>query len=242
MTIYPLLEGEYYVSKQKEFTYLQNSEPTPFEGINMNVCPFLIQSDEGLILIDCGFGAINNDKTYLISKLNSYGFSENDIKIILISHLHKDHINGIGKVENNQFECYFPNAKIYIQKQEMQYALNQIESYSYDLAFLNQIKNYPNIIYLKDIKGKINESITYERVGGHVPFQQVFWIEEDCEIAFFGSDNLPQLNYLKYQAAFKNDIDGVKAMHDRIKWHEQAIKKNWTILFYHGRKTLMKNF
>ncbi len=241
MTIYPLLEGTYNVSNQKEFTYLLDSNTLPLEGVNMNVCPFLIQTEEDLILIDCGFGAIKNDKTHLISKLNSYGFSENEISIILVSHLHKDHINGLGKIENDIFDCYFPNAKIYIQKDEMDYALKQ-ETFSYDNSFLNAIKDYRNIIYLEENFGKINENISFEIVGGHVPFQQVFWIEEDCEIAFFGADNLPQLNYFKYQAAFKNDVDGVKSMNDRIKWHEEATENNWTILFYHGKRNLMKKF
>lgn len=240
MNIYPLLEGTYNVSSQKEFTYLTN-DFLPKEGINMNVCPFLIETDDDLILIDCGFGAIKDNKTYLISKLNSYGFSENDVSIILISHLHKDHINGLGKIHNNEFECYFPNAKIFIQEREMDFALKQ-ETFNYDTTFLKQIKDYKNIVYLNKNKDRINDVITYEVVGGHVPFQQVFWFEEDCKIAFFGADNLPQLNYLKYQAAFKNDLDGIKAMNDRIEWHKKAQLENWTILFYHGKKTLLKIF
>lgn len=241
MTIYPLLEGFYNVSTKKEFTYLLNEDNIPEEGINMNVCPFLIQTEDDLILIDCGFGELKNEKTYLIDKLNSYGFSENDISIILISHLHKDHINGIGKIKEDKFECYFPNAKIYIHKNEMNYALEQIP-FTYDVDFLNKLKEYNNIVYLEEISGKINDVITYKVTGGHVPFQQVFWLEEDCEIAFFGADNLPQLRYLKYHAAFKNDIDGVKAMEDRIEWEKQATENHWTVLFYHGKRTLMKKF
>lgn len=240
MQIYPLLEGTFNVTKQKDFIYLFD-EYLPSEGVNMNICPFLVQTDDELILIDCGFGTIKDTKTYLISKLNSYGFSENDVTIILISHLHKDHINGLGFDFEGKFECYYPNATIYIQKREMDYALNQ-NSFSYDFNFLRLLKNYSKINYLHADRGQILDTITYEVVGGHVPFQQVFWIEDDCEIVFFGADNLPQINYFKYQAAFKNDIDGTKAMNDRIKWYEKATKNNWTILFYHGKKTLMKKF
>lgn len=240
MTIYPLLEGTYNVSKEKEFTYLLDDQ-LPKEGINLNVCPFLIETEHDLILIDCGYGATNNKKTYLSSKINSYGFSEKDITTILISHLHKDHINGLGEILNGEFSCYFPNAKIYIQKTEMEYALKQ-EQHSYDVKFLSQIQNYKNIEYLSANKGQINNNITYKVVGGHVPYQQVFWINEAYEIIFYGADNLPKLNYLKYHAAFKNDIDGVKAMNDRIEWHKDALEYHWTILFYHGKKTFSKKF
>lgn len=240
MTIYPILEGMYNVSKEKIFVYLdENKKDLP--GLNFNVRPFLIEVEDDLILIDCGFGAIHTNKTYFIEKLNSYGFSEQQVTKILVSHLHKDHINGLGTIENNNFSCYFPNAKIYIQEREMDYAL-QAESPSYSKYFLEKLKYFHNIIYLKDDFGKISNEITFEVVGGHVPFQQVFWIKENEETAFFGADNLPQLNYLKYHAAFKNDDDGTKAMNDRMDWAERASNEHWTVLFYHGKKTAFKKF
>lgn len=240
MNIYPLLEGTFAVSKQKEFVYL-NEIDKKTNGLILNIRPFLIETDDDLILIDCGIGARNELNSYLITKLNASGFSENKITKILISHLHKDHVNGLGYFEEDKFIANFPNAKIYIQEKEMNYALNQ-NSPSYDTKYLNAIKQLPNVIFLNEYSGKINDQIRFEIVGGHVPFQQVFWISENDEIAFYGADNLPQQSYLKYHAAFKNDLDGVKAMNYRIEWEEFAKKEHWTILFYHGKKTGLKKF
>lgn len=183
MNIYPLLEGTFAVSKQKEFVYL-NEIDKKTNGLILNIRPFLIETDDDLILIDCGIGARNELNSYLITKLNASGFSENKITKILISHLHKDHVNGLGYFEEDKFIANFPNAKIYIQEKEMNYALNQ-NSPSYDTKYLNAIKQLPNVIFLNEYSGKINDQIRFEIVGGHVPFQQVFWISENDEIAFY---------------------------------------------------------
>ena len=90
--------------------------------------------------------------------------------------------------------------------------------------------------------GQITDNIQFEVTGGHVPFQQVFWIIDGEDIIFYGADNLPQLNYFRYHAAFKNDVDGIKAMEDRLRWEQQAKEEHWKILFYHGKEIDIKLF
>jgi hypothetical protein len=86
---------------------------------------------------------------------------------------------------------------------------------------------------MNDDKGKISDEISFEVVGGHTPYLQVFWITENGETAFYGSDNLPQESYLKYHVAYKSDYHGRKAMELRQIWLEEAAKKHWNILLYH---------
>ena len=160
---------------------------------------------------------------------------------MIISHLHKDHINGIGSWVGKIFVCNFPEAKIYIQQREYDYAVAQTNN-SYNYERLEKLKSFKNIIWMNEDSGKLSDEIYFELTGGHVPYQQVFWIKEDNDIVFYGADNLPQLNYLKYHAAFKNDVDGVKAMEDRLRWEVDAEKEHWKILFYHGKKTDVKQF
>lgn len=60
----------------------------------------------------------------------------------MVSHLHKDHIEGIGYFVNGSFVQNFPNAKIYIQEREIDFALEQINNPSYVFEILNQLKNF----------------------------------------------------------------------------------------------------
>ncbi len=130
----------------------------------------------------------------------------------------------------------FPNAKIYFQQRELDYALGQTESYSFNQDYIKLLPSLPNIVIMNDDKGTIGEYITYEVTGGHSPFHQVFWIKEDNVTAFYGADNLPQKSYLKFHIAYKTDYNGKKAMELRQIWEQQAKEENWTVLFYHDFK------
>jgi len=122
---------------------------------------------------------------------------------------------------------------IYIQKRELDFAFESRGNPSFDFEILEALIQQPNIVWMDDDQGKINNEIYYEVVGGHTPFLQVFKIVENNEIAFYGADNLPQESYLKYHVAYKSDFDGKKAMQLRIKWQKEAIENNWKILLYH---------
>ncbi len=243
MKVIPLLEGVYYVDGKKEFHYLGDDieAKKPTEGYNLIVRPFLVQTATDNILIDCGYGGESNCESILLKKLREHNLQPNQITKVIISHLHKDHINGIGSWVGKIFVCNFPEAKIYIQQREYDYAVAQTNN-SYNYERLEKLKSFKNIIWMNEDSGKLSDEIYFELTGGHVPYQQVFWIKEDNDIVFYGADNLPQLNYLKYHAAFKNDVDGVKAMEDRLRWEVDAEKEHWKILFYHGKKTDVKQF
>ncbi len=244
MKVISLLEGVFHVDAKKEFHYLGDDidVKNPDDGYNLIVRPFLIQVGEDNILIDCGFGTEIDCEPIILRKLREHNINPNQITKVLISHLHKDHINGIGSWVGEQFVCNFPEAKIYIQQREYDYAVAQTNnSYNYDR--LEKLKSFKNIVWMNDENSSfISENIQFEVTGGHVPFQQVFWIKNDEDIVFYGADNLPQLNYFRYHAAFKNDVDGVKAMEDRLRWEKEAKEEHWKILFYHGKRTDIKQF
>lgn len=243
MNVIPLFEGVYHVDEKKEFHFKSQDiiEGKPENGYYLNVRPFLVQIENENILIDTGFGEEIDCEPIILRKLREQNITPNQITKVLISHLHKDHINGIGSWIGEQFVCNFPNAKIYIQQREYEYAISQTNN-SYNYERLEKLKSFKNIIWMNDNSGNITDNIKFDVTGGHVPFQQVFWIKENDEIVFYGADNLPQLNYLKYHAAFKNDIDGVKAMEDRLRWEVDAKTEHWKILFYHGKRTAIKAF
>lgn len=152
---------------------------------------------------------------------------------ILLSHLHKDHIETTITRTASSFEPTFPNAKIYIQRRELAFALENKGSYSFNFDTLEKLIQLENIIWMDEDKGNISEEISFEVAGGHTPFMQVFWIREGNETVFYGADDLPQESYLKYHLAYKSDFDGRKAMELRIGWAKAAAENNWKILLYH---------
>jgi glyoxylase-like metal-dependent hydrolase (beta-lactamase superfamily II) len=234
MKIIPLKEGNFSASKSKDFTLLTADNFETEKGIKMSVQPFLIITENDVILLDTGIGWKNNNGETVISELlEKENIHPDQITKLLLSHLHKDHIEGTIKNSENGFEAAFPNASIYIQKRELAFALENKSNPSFDFDTLNKLIRLPNIVWMDEDKGQITEEISYEVVGGHTPYMQVFWITENGETAFYGADDLPQESYLKYHVAYKSDFDGRKAMELRQIWEKEAIENHWKILLYH---------
>lgn len=72
------------------------------------VAVYLVRTSEGPVLIDTGFG------TNVAANLKSLGFSPRDIRKVIITHSHGDHIGGLLK----DGKPAFPNAKVYISRPE----------------------------------------------------------------------------------------------------------------------------
>ena len=239
MKIIPLQEGNYVVNSEKEFKLI--SEFPLDSGLKMAIQPFLIITQNDYILLDLGLALNKNGKPFIHHLLQSHDIAPEQITKILISHFHKDHIEGIGVFEGENFIQNFPNATIYMQERELDFALTQ-QHPSYNLNLLHQFKTFPNVEFLEDDKGEITNEIFYEVSGGHSPFHQVFWIKENNEITFYGADDLPQEAYLKMHVAYKTDYDGKRAMESRKKWEKEAKEQNWKVLLYHDMKKPVLEF
>jgi glyoxylase-like metal-dependent hydrolase (beta-lactamase superfamily II) len=235
--VVPLKEGDFYEDEVKNFLPIGDKVLTT--EIQLAVQPFLIITDTHNTLLDVGLG-YNEDGKYKIDELLAKeGLTPLDIDRILLSHLHKDHINGLVEETHRGYVCRYPNAKIYIQRREVAFAELSMDDVSFDYDILDEVLGLPNIIWMNDDKGDIDEHFSYQVVGGHSPYMQVFWVKEDDQVIFYGADNLPKYNYLEYNMAFKSDYDGKLAMQWRTEWKIQAEAEHWTVLFYHDMEKTM---
>lgn len=241
MKIIPLKEGNYSVTKNKEFTEL--NEFSPATDLKMAINPFLVIVGEERILLDTGLGTIDTDGMPLIYRnLEKERVKPTAITKILLSHLHKDHIEGLGQMKNGKLISNFPEAEIFLQKRELAFALEQKDVPSYNPRLLEKLAELPNLVFMEDDEGMISNEISYQVTGGHSPFHQVFWIREQTQVAFYGADNLPQRGYLKLHIAYKSDYDGKKAMMLRQEWEQKANKEHWAVLLYHDMKLPILRF
>lgn len=226
MKIIVLKEGNYSVTQKKEFRLLETVSNV--SDVKIAVQPFLIITKKDFILLDTGLGFDYKDEPIIYNSLKKENIHPEQITKILISHLHKDHIGGV---------LHFPNAKIYIQQRELDFALTQQSNPSYDFEVVNNLTTLPNIVLLNEDSGKISDEIFFEVSGGHTPFHQEFWIKENGETIFYGADNLPKRDYLQVPIALKNDYDGKKALELRKRWKNDGSNEHWKILLYHDLET-----
>lgn len=177
-----------------------------------------------------------------MSNIKAVGINPEKINKILLSHLHKDHIDGLENRTMEGWVLNFPNSEIYLQKREYDFAMTNAGNPSYDLAILQFIIKNAKIMWIEEDNGYISNEIRFQVSGGHSPFHQSFWIEENGEIVFYGADNLPTEYYLTHHLAYKTDFDGKKALENRQKWALQAQEEHWKILLYHDMKKAILEF
>ncbi len=77
-----------------------------------DVCAYLFDTGEGLILIDTGYRA---SLYLLIDRIHSIGYDPRDIKKILLSHWHWDHVNGCAAL------AALSGAEVWISKEDEVY-------------------------------------------------------------------------------------------------------------------------
>lgn len=239
MKIIPLSEGRFTVDQSKRFVPfdedLHQLKDRPAGSLLVEIQPFVVITEEDILLLDAGLGFETNGKMQLLQNLAAVGIQAGDITKVLLSHLHKDHAGGITQNSPHHEALSFPNAMYYVQEKELSYALEK-GSASFIQQKLQALKKSTRVVLLNEEEGFLGKTIQYKVTGAHSPFHQVFWIKENGQTVFFGGDEAPQLQQLKHRFVAKYDYHGKKAMEYRSHWLQQGQQEGWTFLFYHDVK------
>ncbi len=239
MKIIPLSEGSFTIDNTKLFVpynpQVDELNERPVGSLLVEVQPFAVVTSKDVLVLDTGLGFNIDGQQQIYKNLLANGIDPKQVTKVLLTHLHKDHAGGVAFKDNlGQYHLSFPAATYYVQQKELDYAL-ETGSPSFITEEFAILRNNPNVKLLPS-EGVIDGYIRYQHTGGHSPFHQAFWIEEDGETIFFGGDEAPQLGQMKRKVIAKYDYDGRKSNDLRQQWWEQGSKENWTFLFYHDVK------
>ncbi len=241
MKIISLSEGAYTVDRTKVFVPFDETTDEirnrPAGSLLVEIQPFLVITSRDVLLFDTGLGFVNDTgMPELHQLLMDQAINPSEVTKVLMSHLHKDHSGGLGYKKQGEpaGRLAFPNARYYVQQQELEQALKDSASYvAEDVQYLADSAQ----VELLNGNGVIDSYIRYEVTAAHSPHHQVFWVEEDGETVFFGGDDAPQYHQMKSRYVAKYDFDGKKCMELRQEWWAKGQEEGWTFLFYHDIKT-----
>jgi len=245
MKVIPLSEGSFTIDKTKMFVPFDEQNDVlnerPIGSLLVEIQPFLVITSKDVLLLDAGLGYTNRfGQLQIHENIRAAGYEPEQVTKVLMSHLHKDHAGGVGNPEAGRFAgghvLNFPNATYYVQKRELDFAWSK-GAPSFLPDEIEPLLHSPQVAFLHDDEGTIDEYISYWHTGAHSPHHQVFWIREGNETLFFGGDDAPQLQQMKVRYKTKYDFDPEKAMTLRNQWWEQGNKEGWQFLFYHDIKT-----
>src|SRR6266852_9640650 len=85
---------------------------------------YLVNTGKQLILVDAGSGTWFGGGKFghLVANLRSAGYTPEEVDIVLVTHLHSDHIGGLTTQDG---KIAFPNADIYVAKADNDFWLSQ---------------------------------------------------------------------------------------------------------------------
>src|SRR5260370_18889027 len=88
------------------------------------VTGFLVNTGKQLILVDAGAGTWYGGGILgrLAGNLRSAGYTPEQVALVLVTHLHPDHVGGLTTHDGKRV---FPNAKVYVAKPESDFWLSQ---------------------------------------------------------------------------------------------------------------------
>jgi glyoxylase-like metal-dependent hydrolase (beta-lactamase superfamily II) len=203
--------------------------------------PQVINTGSKLVLIDTGFGPLPNQPVGLLTaNMAAAGIDPKAIDIVVVSHLHPDHTNGIKTPDGS---LVFPNAEIKVPAVDWAFWMsdeNQAKA-SGDMMkgyFANTRKVYAGLMdkVTKYEWGKeVAPGITAIEAAGHTPGHTAFAVASGNARVLVQSDvtNIPEL-FLRnpdWHVAF--DIDPQKAAQTRHKFYDMAAAEKALIVGFH---------
>jgi len=208
--------------------------------------PQLINTGSKLVLIDCGNGvaAFEPSKGAVgrtLHNLTAAGVDPKAVDIVLMSHLHPDHTNGIRAADGS---LAFPNAEIMVPAKDWDFWMSKDDAAKAESNpmmknyFANVQKIYAGIenkVTRYDWGKEVVPGITSIEAAGHTPGHTAFAIASGSSKILVQSDvtNIPEL-FLRnpdWHVAF--DIDPVMAQATRHKFYDMASAEKAMVVGFH---------
>lgn len=234
---YSLYEGSFSVDKSRKFVPFDPAVDNPKDrpgSMFIQVHPFLIKTQAGLVICDTGLGQTDEDGVLkLYTNIRRLGYRPEDVKYVLMSHLHKDHAGGMVTFNSGAPRIAFPDAEYIVQRGEWEDAYSGISS-SYRTEIFDVVQRSGNLVLVEGA-GHVNDEISYELNGGHTTHHQAFHIQTGGEHYFFGGDVLPEPEEIFHNYVAKYDFDGRHSKELRQAYWTEGAPAGWIFLFYHSK-------
>lgn len=205
----------------------------------------VIRDGKRTILTDVGNGEKWNDKLKKIfafsnAPKSSWGFKNEEITDIILTHLHFDHAGGISEFENGdptKLRLAFPNARIHLQRSNYENAQNPSlkERASYLKENVSVLKNAD--LNLVDGNVEVLPDIWVHRVDGHTTGQQWIEVKDGSSSIVFPTDLIPTYRHLPVPFQMGYDNCAFTVMQEKEVFLAKALEMKSLIVFQHDPDT-----
>jgi len=203
--------------------------------------PQVINTGSKLVLIDAGNGPVPNAPVgLLMANLAAAGIDPKAIDVVVLSHLHPDHINGIKTADN---KLAFPNAEIKVPALDWAFWMSDDNMSKAPEGMMKGYFNNTRKI-LSDLSDKVTKyewgkevapGVTAIDARGHTPGHSAFAVASGSARILVQSDvtNIPELFLRNPDWHVVFDIDPVVAAQTRHKIYDMAAAERMTVVGFH---------
>jgi glyoxylase-like metal-dependent hydrolase (beta-lactamase superfamily II) len=205
--------------------------------------PQLINTGSKLVLIDTGFGPLPNQPVgRLVDNMKAAGIDPKQIDIVIISHLHPDHTNGIKAPDGS---LVFPNAEIKVPAVDLAFWMSdeniaKAESNPMMKGYFTNVRK----VYSGGLDKKVTQyewgkevapGITAVDTSGHTPGHTAFAVASGNARVLVQSDvtNIPEFFLRNPNWHVMFDVDPVKAAQTRHKFYDMAAAEKALVVGFH---------
>jgi glyoxylase-like metal-dependent hydrolase (beta-lactamase superfamily II) len=204
--------------------------------------PIVINTGSKLVLIDAGYGpGVAPQVGLLAAHMAAAGIDPKAIDIVVLSHLHPDHINGIKAADGS---LAFPNAEHKVPAADWAFwmsAENAAKAEGNAMMkgyFANVQKIMGNVtekVARYDWGKEVAPGITALETSGHTPGHTSFAVASGNAKMLVQSDvtNIPELFLRNPEWHVMFDVDPQKAVQTRRKFYDMAAAEKMLIAGFH---------
>jgi glyoxylase-like metal-dependent hydrolase (beta-lactamase superfamily II) len=206
--------------------------------------PLLVNTGSKLVLIDTGNGAAAHEQSkgavgQLLTNMTAAGIDPKAVDIVVISHMHGDHIGGLRLADGG---LAFPNAEIKVPAVEWDFWMNDANIEKANPANKSAFGTPKKVFVGLESKvtryeaGKeVAPGITAIATPGHTPGHTSFAVASGSARVLVQSDvtNIPQLFLRNPDWHVTFDNDPVLAQQTRRKFYDMAAAEKALVLGFH---------
>ena len=213
--------------------------------ITMGLNCLLVQCGDKNILIDTGVGskemngkreAYGLQPSKLSKGLKDIGLTPKDIDIVILTHLHFDHVGGCSRMDRaGNLVPTFPKAKYYVQRTSWEEGLspNERSLDIYNQDDLTALMEKEQLVLL-DGDEEVFPGIHCKTTDGHTRGHQMVVITHGGERVVCMGDIIPTPYHLDMACISALDQLPENTLEQKRELVHKATKDGWLLIFYHG--------
>lgn len=230
----------------------KKSPPDPLNRIELALRLWLIQDRDRLILIDTGIGdyhgetfderfAVNGPKNPISACLDQLSLTPEQITDVVITHLHFDHVGGLGIKKDNEVVPLFPNARLHLHREHLLYSQNptkrdrgSFHDHEYT-PLINYYRQHDQLIVHQQQEGVLielagtDDTLNFICSHGHTPWLMHPYTKKYIYLA----DILPTAHHIPIPWVMGYDIAPGQTTKDKELLLSFIVQQNLTVLFEH---------